>query len=297
MSEGYSPSRPTGVIHDIGYRRYTGPREPNTNIALSLYLTGLRHAFGIGRSGRSKVLPIVLGAFALLPAVILIGVLAVTGISEPLVSYAGYTNRIQILISIFAAAQAPVLFSRDLRSRSVVLYLARPLSPAPLALVRWASLTTACMLFILIPQLVLLAGGLIADLDVSHELSQFFKSLPLTLLLAALLAGITGLIASYALRRGFAVVGSILALVVLNTGVSIVQAIADETGSPRVGEFVGILSPWSLVNGLSSALDAGVPVITPPDGAAMVALYLVVAAIVVAGTLALLVARFRKAGR
>ncbi|CAM3391468.1 ABC transporter permease [Nocardioides dubius] len=297
MSEGYPGPRPAGVIHDIGYRRYTGPRESNATIAASLYLTGLRHAFGIGRSGRSKVLPIVLGAFALLPAVILIGVLAVTGINKPLVSYAGYTNQIQVLISIFAAAQAPVLFSRDLRSRSIVLYLARPLSPAPLALVRWASLTTACVLFMLVPQLVLLAGGLIADLDVSHELSQFVRSLPLTLLLATMLAGITGLIASYALRRGFAVVGSILALVVLNTGVSIVQAIADETGSPRVGELAGLFSPWSLVNGLASELDAGVRVITPPDGAAMVALYLIVAVAIVGGTLALLVARFRKAGR
>ncbi|MFS3130688.1 ABC transporter permease [Nocardioides sp. Bht2] len=297
MSERQPPPRAAGVIHDIGYRCYSGPRESNAKIALSLYLTGLRHAFGIGRSGRSKVLPIVLGAFTLLPAVILIGVLAVTGASEALVSYADYTNQVQVLISIFAAAQAPVLFSRDLRSRSIVLYLARPLSPAVLAVVRWASLATACLIFILIPQLLLLGGGLIADLDVSHELSQFLKSVPLTFLLAVMLAGITGLIASYALRRGFAVVGSILALVVLSSGVSIVQAIADETGSRRVGEFAGLFSPWSLVNGLASAMDAGVRVITPPHGAPMVALYLIAIAAVVLGTLTLLVVRFRKAGR
>lgn len=286
----------SGVIHDLGYRRYTGPRDSNARIVLSLYLTGLRHAFGIGRSGRSKVLPLMLGAFALLPAVILVGVLSVTGASEPLVSYADYTNQIQVLVSIFAAAQAPVLFSRDLRSRSIVLYLARPLSPALLAVARWASLATACLIFILIPQLLLLAGALISELDVSHELSQFLISVPLSLMLAAMLAGITGLIASHALRRGFAVVGSILALVVLNTAVSIVQAIADETGSPRVGELAGLFSPWSLVNGLASAMDAGVRVITPPEGA-MVALYLLVVAGVVLGTLLLLVARFRKAGR
>lgn len=296
MAESRTPPRAAGVIHDIGYRRYTGPRESNAKIALSLYLTGLRHAFGIGRSGRSKVLPMVLGAFALLPAVILIGVLAVTGASTALVSYADYTNQIQVLVSIFAAAQAPVLFSRDLRSRSIVLYLARPLSPAVLAVVRWASLATACGIFILIPQLVLLGGALIADLDVSHELSQFLKSLPLTLLLAAMLAGITGLVASYALRRGFAVVGSILALVVLNSGVSIVQAIADETGSERVGELAGLFSPWSLVNGLASTMDAGVRVITPPEGAVVV-LYLLAIAAVALGTVALLIVRFRKAGR
>ena len=46
----------SGVIHDLGYRRYDGPRHGAATIARTLYVTGLRHAFGLGRSGRSKVL-------------------------------------------------------------------------------------------------------------------------------------------------------------------------------------------------------------------------------------------------
>ena len=55
MSEQPAVSR--GVIHDLGYRGYAGAREGTGAIARTLFLTGLRHCFGLGRSGRSKVLP------------------------------------------------------------------------------------------------------------------------------------------------------------------------------------------------------------------------------------------------
>jgi hypothetical protein len=57
-----SAATPAGgsVIHDLGYRPYTGPRLGPGAIARALTLTGFRNAFGLGRSGRSKVLPFVL---------------------------------------------------------------------------------------------------------------------------------------------------------------------------------------------------------------------------------------------
>ena len=298
MPESPPRQSPTsGVIHDIGYRRYTGPREGNGRIALSLYVTALRHAYGLGRSGRSKVLPFALLALTLLPAIIMVGAVAMFGADEQVMSYASYTNTVQVLVSIFAAAQAPVIFSRDLRSRSIVLYLARPLSARSFALVRWAALASACLVFILLPQLVMYVGGQLSRLDTSTETTSLLKALPLDLLLAASLASVTGLVASIALRRGFAVVGSILAVLVVNTAVTMVQAIASEYDSPRVGEIAGLFSPWSLVNGLASAMDAGVTVITPPDGSAMVAAYVVAGLLMVALPAVALVARFEKAGR
>ena len=50
----------TGVIHDLGYRPYDGPRAGDGAIALALFLSGFRNAFGLGRSGKSKVLPFLL---------------------------------------------------------------------------------------------------------------------------------------------------------------------------------------------------------------------------------------------
>ena len=52
-----APVRPAGVIHDLGYRPYAGPRLGEGPVAWSFFLTGLRNTYGLGRSGRSKVLP------------------------------------------------------------------------------------------------------------------------------------------------------------------------------------------------------------------------------------------------
>ena len=43
-------SEQTGVIHDIGYQRYSGQRLGRRHIVGALYLHGLRAAFGLGRS-------------------------------------------------------------------------------------------------------------------------------------------------------------------------------------------------------------------------------------------------------
>ncbi len=282
-----------GVIHDLGYRRYDGPREGRAAIARTLYVTGLRHAFGLGRSGRSKILPFLLAGLCTLPAVVLVGVVSIVGLTALPLTYADYTNQTQLLVSLFAAAQAPVLFSRDLRHRSIVLYLARPLPARWFALTRWLSLTSALLVFTLVPLLVLYAGALLAGLDVTDETTDLLKAVVLVLLVSAVVAGIAGLISSLSLRRGFAVVGSVIALVVVPGVVTAVQAIAADQDADRVGVAAGLLSPWSLVSGLADAWGAGVTVFTPPGGA-WVGAYVVVAVLLTVGCAAALVARLTR---
>ena len=60
---GAGGSSRTGVIHDIGYRRYTGQREGLGGIILSLLGSGVLALFGFGRSGKAKALPFALLAF------------------------------------------------------------------------------------------------------------------------------------------------------------------------------------------------------------------------------------------
>ena len=285
----------SGVIHDLGYRHYDGPRDGAATIARTLYVTGLRHAFGLGRSGRSKILPFLLLALAALPGAIVVGVVTIVGFSELPLTYADYTNQTQLLVSLFAAAQAPVLFSRDLRYRSIVLYLARPLPAHVIALTRWASLLSALLVFTLLPLLILYAGALLAGLDVGEQTVGLLKAVALLVLVAAMLAGITGFISSVSLRRGLAVVGSIVVLVVVPGVVTAVQAITSEEDADRVGVAAGLVSPWSLTNGLASAWDAGVRVFTPPSDA-WVAAYLAIAVLIAAVGLAAIVARFLKVG-
>ncbi len=287
-------SRP-GVIHDLGYRHYDGVRDGTPTIARTLFVTGLRHAYGLGRSGKSKVMPFLLLAMSIMPALIVVGVVVLTGLSSLPVSYANYTNQTQLLVSLFAAAQAPVLFSRDLRHRSIVLYFARPL-PAPVfALVRWLSLTVAVWLFVTVPTLLLYLGAMLAGLDRSDQTTSLLKAMVLQVLLAMLVSGITGLISSVSLRRGFAVVGSVMALIVLTGVITAVQAIAADQDADAAATAVGLFSPWSLYNGLGDAWDAGVDTFVPVDGAWPLA-YALVAVLLVAACLLGLVARFRKVG-
>ena len=289
------PAGRAGVIHDLGYRHYDGVREGTATIARTLFVTGLRHAYGLGRSGKSKVMPFILLAMSVLPALIVVGVVVLTGLSSLPISYADYSNQTQLLVSLFAAAQAPVLFSRDLRHRSIVLYLARPLPGTVFALVRWLSLTVAVWLFMAVPTILLFVGAMLSGLDKSDQTTALLKAIVLQTLLAFLIAGITGLISSVSLRRGFAVVGSVMALIVLTGVITAVQAIAAEQDADSVSTAAGLFSPWSLFTGLANAWDAGVDTFVPVDGAWALA-YVLVALLLVAGCLLGLVARFRKVG-
>ena len=283
------------VIHDLGYRGYDGPRRSTFAIARTLYVTGLLHAFGLKRSGRSKVLPFALLGFNLVPAAVLVGVVALTKI-EPPVHYPDYASLTQVLSSIFAAAQAPVLFSRDLRHGSIVLYLARPLRSALLAVTRWLSLTSAIAIFLLAPVLLLWIGSLLARHDAAEHSAAAGKAALAALLLAAVLASVTGLISAWSTRRGFAVVASIAVLVLGGGVVSIVQFLAIDVGSSLVGQAAGLLSPYSLYAGIAHALDSAAQAVTPPTGLGVLA-YVGVALGVPAACLALLVQRFRRAAR
>ena len=281
------------VIHDLGYRPYTGPRLGPAAIARALVVTGFRNAFGLGRSGRSKVLPFILLGLNLLPALIIGGVMVFVGLKELPIGYAEYASTTQVLLGIFVASQAPVLFSRDLRHGTISLYLARPLPSSTYALARWASLLGATLVFLLLPIVLLYAVALLGELDVTEQTGDAAVAMGLALLLALTLAGVAGLIASWSTRRGFAVVATIALLLIGNGIVTAIQGIAEQEGRPRVGEVAGLFSPYSLYRGLMSTW-AGGSTPTPPTGAAMQAAYVVVfvglSVVCVAG----LVRRYRK---
>jgi len=287
----------TGVIHDLGYRPYDGPRAGGGAIATALFLSGLRNAFGLGRSGKSKVLPFLLLGLNLLPAVIIVGVMVLVGLDDLPIDYARYASSTQILLSIFVAAQAPVLFSRDLRHGSIALYLARPLSSAAYAVARWAALLAATLVFLLVPILALYVGAVLGELDFTEQTEGAVKAALLAVLLALMLTGIGGLIASVSVRRGFAVVATIAVLLLGNGVVTAIQGISEEQGEPGVGEVAGLFSPYSLYRGGMSALTDNLA-LTPPTGAAMTAAYFTVMVLVALAGLAGLAIRYRRiAGR
>ncbi len=285
-----------GVIHDIGYRTYEGPRLGNRSIAWSLFLTGLRNAYGLGRSGKAKALPMTMLGFALIPALIIVAIVVTVSIDE-FVNYSTYSNTMFVLVIIFVAGQAPVLFTRDLRSGSIVLYLARPLSPAWFAMVRWASLVAAIFIFLFVPVLVLYVGALGADLDFTEQSIDFMQAIVGLLVLSVVLATVSGLVSAFTLRRGLAVGAIIVALLVTNGFVAAIKGIAVGTDNKTLGEWIGLLSPFTLFDGLQSGLLGGTEFYPyAPDDTGMVIVYVVWAALVVGGGLWLLVRRYHQQG-
>jgi ABC-2 type transport system permease protein len=294
-----SPSEPAGVIHDLGYRPYSGPRLGEGPVARAFFVTGLRNAYGLGRSGRSKVLPMILVGLMLLPALILVGVLVqakdLLDLDQQIVAYSTYPITTQALISVFVAAQAPTLLSRDLRFRTITLYLARPMRRSVYVLVRLASLTVATFVLIGSPMLLMYVGGLLADLPLARETGRFLGGLVGAALLAACLSGLAALVAALTVRRGLAVAAVIVVLGVSYTAVATVQGISFDTGNETVGEIAGLFSPYTLVNGVQVFLfDSPEATTTPPTSDAMGVVYLLVTLLTVAASVAALVARYRR---
>jgi ABC-2 type transport system permease protein len=293
------PESPAGVIHDIGYRPYAGERLGEGAVAWSLFVTGLRNCFGLGRSGRSKVLPMGLLGIMLLPALILVGVLVqakdLLGINEQIVPYSTYPMTTQLLISVFVASQAPVLVSRDLRFRSLTLYLARPLRRTTYVLVRMASLIVATFLLIGLPLMLLYVGGLLADLPVGRESELFLQALVGALLLAGCLAGPAAVVAALTTRRGLAVAAIIVVLVVSYAVVAPIQGIGSETGHDTVAEVGGLFSPYTLVNGLQVFLfDSPSAMATNPTGTGVGLLHVLAVVVVLLGSVGAMLWRYRK---
>jgi ABC-2 type transport system permease protein len=294
-----APGSPTGVIHDIGYRPYSGPRLGERAVAWSFFVTGLRNSFGLGRSGRSKILPMGLLGLMLLPALILVGVLVqardLLGLDEHIVPYSTYPITTQLLISVFVAAQAPALISRDLRFRTITLYLARPARRTTYVLVRLASLTAATFVLIAAPLLLLYIGGLLADLPPGRETRLVLGALAGALLLASCLACLAALVSALTVRRGLAVAAVIVVLLVSYTVVATIQGISLDTGNETVGEVAGLFSPYTLVNGVQVFLfDSPEATVTPPTSDAMGFLYLAAAAVTVLAAVGAMLARYRK---
>ena len=119
---GPAPAGPTGAIHDIGYRHYDGPRLGPTYIARSLFVHSLRGAYGLGRSTRTKVMPLLLLAVMVVPALLIAAIAIVTGQTSCRSSTAPMRRTSRSSSRSSSASQAPQSVSRDLRFHVVALY-------------------------------------------------------------------------------------------------------------------------------------------------------------------------------
>jgi ABC-2 type transport system permease protein len=285
-------------IHDIGYRGYDGPRLGRAYARRSLYAQSLRGSYGLGRSVKSKVLPMVLFAVMCVPAAIMVAVTVFTKAHELPVTYTRYAIIMQAVISLYVAAQAPQSVSRDLRFKTVPLYFSRPIETADYVRAKFASLASAIFILTATPLLVMYVGALLAKLGFAHQTKEFAEGLVSVALLSLLFAGIGLVIAAVTPRRGFGIAAVIAVMIISYGAVSTLQAIADVQNHSSAIPWIGLFSPVTLIDGVQSAFLGATArnpgAINPSAGQG--AVYVLVVLGLIAGSYGLLMRRYKKVG-
>ena len=293
--EQHPPFQADGTIHDIGYRHHTGPRLGRRSIRRSLFVESAKGAYGLGRTGRSKIMPMLLFVAMCLPALVIVVVTSLSGADALVAGYTSYLVNLQLVVAIYVAGQAPVSVSRDLRFGVMSLYFSRPLERVDYVLAKFAAMTSAIFVLVAAPLTILCVGALVAGLPLAEQVPDYLRSVIGGLLLALLLAGIGLVIAAMTPRRGLGVAAVISVLLVLVGLQGASQQIALDQGADVAAGYLGLLSPYTLVHGVqSSLLGAESVLLAPPAGTTDGVVFVVVAALIVAGCYGTLLLRYRR---
>jgi ABC-2 type transport system permease protein len=287
------PPEAAGTIYDIGYRHYDGPRLGRRGAIGAIVAAGLRAVFGLGRSGKSKILPWGAVILGLIPAVVAVAIRVLAGDLIDLYRYENYLWEIGALLPIFVAAQAPELVVNDMRHRVLPLYFSRPISRSDYVASKLTALTLALLALTLLPVLLLFAGRVLGSEDALGALGDEVGALPgivgSGVLHAVVLASMGLAICAVAGRRAYAA-GAVLAVFLIG---SVVSGTFDAQGGALQG-FAPFVNPLAILDGARQWLFGG-SVAGSPVSAAGIALpfYGLAVAVILAVSWLVLAIRYR----
>jgi len=254
------PVTRAGSIYDLGYRRYEGPRLGRAHAIRSLIVHSFRTTYGIGRSGRAKAAPIIFGAMAILPAVIIVGGLTIAARfgfdrqldDAELIGFNNYYSSVTAIVVLFCAAQAPELFGRDQRHGVLALYFARALRRSDYALGRLIGFMLAVLVMVLVPMVILFLGRVLLSIDIGRAFGNNLPNVPPVFaqgfVIATLYGGLSMAVSAFSPRRAYATAG-IIALFVLP---GLVAGIVIGIGSSTVGTWLVLVSPNTILDGTNA---------------------------------------------
>ena len=258
-------------IYDLGYRGYEGPRLGRRAAIGALLTHSVRTAYGLGRSARSKVMPVGVVLLAIIPALLGVGVLVLFSQFGPAADALEAVEALQpfrystlfpftvIFVFLFSASQAPELFGRDQLAGVLPLYFSRAISRFDYATARLLGLLCALLVLVFAPQLILFVGRVLIAPDLFAGLEAELPSVPATVaisLIGALLVGsLSAAIAAMSPRRSYATM-AIVAVFLIPTALAGILTLAVEGGV--LGQIAILLSPGDVLDGLNAFLF-GVP--------------------------------------
>jgi ABC-2 type transport system permease protein len=250
MTSAEEMSRPDGVIHDIGYRRYTGPRLGRRHATTALYVHSLRTAFGLGRSAKAKIFPGIVIALAFAVAVVAVAIRAQT--DEVVMTYLQYIDGLAIPIVLFLAVVGPEIVCRDLRARVLPLYFSRPLGRSDYALAKLAAMVSAVWLLLAAPLLLMFLGGVFDQTGGAsgawNEFTDFLGGLGYAAITAVVFGAFAVPLASLSSRRA---VGAVVIAAAFTVTTPII-GVVEEVGGTTARQVVPLVNPVGIVSGLES---------------------------------------------
>lgn len=210
-------------ILERGYRRYTGHREGQGHAIRSVVAHTLRRILGLRRPARAKVLPLLAIAFAYVPAIVFVGIIALFGrfggrvqARQIIPEYGEYYDFIISAIVLFVAFVAPEALCPDRRSRVLSLYLASPLTRLTYLLAKAAAVAIVLAFVTVGPPLLLLIGLMLqgagpdGPVEVLRVLIRIIES---GLVLAGLYTCLSLAIASLTDRRAVAAAATLFVII------------------------------------------------------------------------------------
>jgi ABC-2 type transport system permease protein len=294
------PEPTAGVIHDLGYRRYDGPRLGRAQIVRALTWHSFRSSWGMGRGAKAKILPFLAFFVMCLPA--FVNAFAVSRGNAMLFGYDVYVPALRaIVITIFLAAQAPELVSRDLRSHVLPLYFSRPLRSIDYPVAKYAAFTATLLILIEVPLVVMYVGA-IASAKGGHgvwtQTQAFIPGLGMGLLWAVLMAAIGLVLASLSGRRAYATgIVAITCFLLWTLATALIDVEGGTSATSAIVRLVGLISPYTVIDGVRVWLGGTNPGEVPASLGPYGPLYGVVFVLMLAASLGGLAARYRKVSR
>jgi ABC-2 type transport system permease protein len=245
-------SAPNGVIHDIGYQRYTGPRLGRWYAVRSLYVHSVRTAFGLGRSGKAKAFPWFVVGIAFAVALIAVAVRSQSNVI--FISYLRFPDVVEVPVLLLLAIVAPELVSRELRAQVLPLYFSRPLRRTDYAVAKFAALVTSVWLVFAGPQLLMYLGGVFSRTDgasgVWDETSDLLQGVSYAAIVSLVFSSIAILVASLTGRRAVAAAAIVAVFLVTAPVVGVIEGVGGDTAR----QIAPVGNPVTLVQGLKTWL-------------------------------------------
>ena len=246
---------------------------------------------------KGKIVPVLAFIAMCLPA--LVNAFAVARGNQRLFGYDVYVPTLRVaVVTIFIAAQAPELVSRDLRSRVLPLYFCRPLRRSDYPLAKYLALTAALLILIEIPLLILYVGTIASakgGAAIWAETRALIPGLGVGLMWAVLFAAIGLVLASFTGRRAYSTgIVAIACILTFFLSLLLIQAEGGQTATSTGARVAGLFSPFTILDGVRVWLGGNAQTGLVANPGRYGPLYGVLAVVLLAACLGGLAARYRK---